>query len=152
LNPNYVAIVKQDINKFLVVGFIKPIEEATWLSLVVVVFKKNGKLRICLDFKKYNVATKTVPYLLPFTNEVINIVAGHEVYTFLDGLFGYHQISIAPEGQYKITFVIDLGAFVWVVMSFGVNNGPPTYKRVFTKDFHEYIDVFMNIFLNDYYF
>ncbi len=82
LNPNYVAIVKQDIDKLLVVGFIKPIEEATWLSRIVVVLKKNGKLRSCVDFKKFNVAIKKNPYLLPFTNEVINTVAGHEVYTF----------------------------------------------------------------------
>jgi hypothetical protein len=61
------------------------------------VLKKNGKLIICVDFKKLNVATKKDPYLLPFTNEVINIVAGHEVYTFLDGFFGYHHISITLE-------------------------------------------------------
>jgi hypothetical protein len=48
-------------------------------------FKKNGKLKICVDFKKLNAATKKDPYLLPFMDEVINIVAGHEVYTFLDG-------------------------------------------------------------------
>jgi hypothetical protein len=47
--------------------------------------KKNGKLKICVDFRKLNVATKKDSYLLPFTNEVINIVARHEVYTFLDG-------------------------------------------------------------------
>jgi hypothetical protein len=47
--------------------------------------KKNGKLKICVDFKKLNVATKKDSYLLPFTNEVINIVARHEVYTFLNG-------------------------------------------------------------------
>jgi hypothetical protein len=45
------------------------------------------------------------PYSLTFTDEVINIVVGHEVYTFLDGFSGYHQISIAPEDQYKTTFV-----------------------------------------------
>ncbi len=61
--------------------------------------------------------------MLPFIDEVINIVAKHEVYTFLDGFFKYHQISIAPEDQYKIAFLIDQGAFVQVVMHFG----PPTY-------------------------
>jgi hypothetical protein len=49
LNPNYVVFVKQNIDKLLVVGFIKPVEEATWLLLIVVVPKKNGKLRICVD-------------------------------------------------------------------------------------------------------
>ncbi len=72
----------------------KPIEEATWLSPIVVMPKKNEKLKICVDFGKLNVATKKYPYLLPFTNEVINIIVKHEVYTFLDGFLKYHQISI----------------------------------------------------------
>jgi predicted transcriptional regulator len=49
LNPNYVAIVKQDINNLLVVGFIQLVKKATWLSPIVVIFKKNGKLTICVD-------------------------------------------------------------------------------------------------------
>jgi hypothetical protein len=81
------------------------VEEAIWLSLIVVVPMKNGKLKICVDFRKLNVATKKDPYPLPFTNEVINIVVGHEVYTFLDGFLGYHQISITLEDQYKTAFV-----------------------------------------------
>ncbi len=75
----------------LVVGFIKHVEEATWLSPIVVVPKKNGKLRICVDFKKLNVPTKKDLYPLPFTNEVINTIVGHEIYTFLDGFSRYHQ-------------------------------------------------------------
>jgi len=73
----------------------------------VVVPKKNGKLKICVDFKKLNVTTKKDPYLLPFTNEVINIVVGHEVCTFLDKFSRYHQISIALKNKHKITFMMD---------------------------------------------
>jgi hypothetical protein len=90
LNPNYATIVKHDIDKLLATCFIKPIEEATGLSSIVIVLKKNGKFKICVDFRKLNAATKKDPYLLPFTDEVINIVVGHEVYTFLDGFCGYH--------------------------------------------------------------
>jgi hypothetical protein len=54
-NPNYTTIVKQDTNKLFIVGFIKPSEELTWLSpLIVVVPKKNGKLKTCINFKKFN--------------------------------------------------------------------------------------------------
>ncbi len=49
--------------------------------------KKNGKLKICVDFIKLNVTTKKDPYLLPFIDEVINTIARHEVYTFLDGFY-----------------------------------------------------------------
>ncbi len=54
LNPNYIIAVKQDIDKLLTIGFIQSIEEATWLSPIVIVPKKNGKLIICIDFKKLN--------------------------------------------------------------------------------------------------
>jgi hypothetical protein len=51
----------------------------------VVVLKKNGKLIICVDFKKLNKATKKTPYPLPFFDEVLNTIAGYETYSFLDG-------------------------------------------------------------------
>jgi hypothetical protein len=74
----------------LVVGFIQLVEEARWLSPIMVVPKRNGKLKICVDFRKLNKATKKNPYLLPFSNEVLNIVARYEAYSFLDGYLGYH--------------------------------------------------------------
>jgi hypothetical protein len=76
LNPNYAAIIKQDINKLFAIGFIKPIEETTWFVLIVVIPKNNGKLRIYIDFRKLNATTKKDPYRLPFMDEVINTIAG----------------------------------------------------------------------------
>ncbi len=111
MNPNYATIIKQDIDKLLEVNFIKLVEEATWMSPIVVIAKKNGKLKICVDFRKLNVATKKDPYSLPFMDEVINIVVGHKVYAFLDGFLGYHQILIALEDQHKIAFYNKLGGF-----------------------------------------
>jgi hypothetical protein len=67
----------------LVVGFIQSIEEATWLSPIVIVPKKNGKLKIYIDFKKVNATTKKDPYPLPFTYEMLNTIIGYEAYSFL---------------------------------------------------------------------
>jgi hypothetical protein len=89
----------------LTIGFIESEEEATWLSPILIVPKKNGKLRICIYFKKLNATTKKDPYPLPFTNEVLNIVIRYEAYSFLDRYSGYHQISIVPEDIYKTSFV-----------------------------------------------
>jgi hypothetical protein len=85
LNPNYATTIKQNINKLLTIGFTEFVEEVTWLSPIVVILKKNGKLRIYIDFRKPNVATKKDPYPLPFTNEVLNTVPRYEAYSFLDG-------------------------------------------------------------------
>jgi hypothetical protein len=131
-------------------GFIKPVEEATWLSPIVIVPKKNGKLRICIDYRKLNAATKKDPYTLPFTEEVLDVVAGHAMYTFLDGHSGYYQIQIAPEDRYMIAFVTEWGAFVWLVMPFGITNGPPTYQWVVDRVFKDYLGKFMKLFLDDF--
>jgi hypothetical protein len=97
------------------------------LSPIVVVPKKNGKLKLCINFRKLNVVTKKDSYPLPFRDEMQNTIARYETYSFLNGYSRYHQISMAPEHRYKIAFVIDLGAFIWKVMSFGVQVEPPTY-------------------------
>ncbi len=89
------------------------------MSPIVVVSKKNGKLRIYIDFRKLNATTKKDPYPLTVT-EVLNTIAGYETYSFLDGYSRYHQISIALEDNYKTPFVIDWGAFIWKVMLFGI--------------------------------
>jgi len=91
----------------LTIGFIESIKEATWLSPIVVVSKKNGKLRIYIDFKKLNATTTKDPYVLPFTYEMLNTVTKYQAYSFLDGYFGYHQISITAKDKYKTVFVID---------------------------------------------
>jgi hypothetical protein len=89
MNPNFANIVKQDSDRLLEAGFIAPVEEASWLSPIVVVPKKNGKLRICVDFRKLNTATKKDPYPLPFTDEVLDAIIGYALYTFLDGFCDY---------------------------------------------------------------
>jgi hypothetical protein len=85
LNLNYAIVVKQNIDKLLTVGFIEFIKEVTLLSCIVKVPKKNGKLKICINFKKLNVTTNKDPYPLPFIHEVLKIVARYEAYAFLDG-------------------------------------------------------------------
>jgi hypothetical protein len=95
LNPNYAIATKQDIDKLLTTIFIQFVEEATWLSPIIVILKKNGKLRMCIDFKKLNAATKKDPYPLPFTNEMFDTIAWYETYSLLDEYSRYHQISIS---------------------------------------------------------
>ncbi len=83
MNPNYVFIAKQDINKLLIVGFTKLVEEATWLSLIMVVVRKNGKLRIYLILGNSMQQQKNI-FTFFLMDEVINTIVGHEVYTFMD--------------------------------------------------------------------
>jgi hypothetical protein len=63
---------------------IEHVEKATWLSPIVAIPKKNGKLKICVDFKKLKATTKKDPYPLPIIDEILNIIIGHDVYSFLN--------------------------------------------------------------------
>ena len=78
-----------EVRKLLEDGFIYPVVESEWVSLVVVIPKKNGKWRVCVDCKPLNAAIKMDHFPLPFQDEVLNEVAGYECYTVCDGYFGY---------------------------------------------------------------
>ena len=73
--------------------------------------------------------TKRDHFPLPFQDEILNEVAGHERYTVCDGYSGYFQISIAEEDQKKTTFVTPWGCFAYRVMPFGLTNAPATFQR-----------------------
>jgi hypothetical protein len=77
------------------------------LSPIVIVPKKNGKLRICINFKKLNTTTKKDPYPLPFIDEMLNVITKYEAYSFLDEYSKYHQVFIALEEIYNTAFVTD---------------------------------------------
>jgi len=100
-------------------------------------------------FPKIECFHKKDPYPLPFMEEVLDMVAWHEVYLFLDGFSCYH-ITITLENRYKIAFITDLGTFIWIIMLFGLKNVPPTYQWIVNATFREYLGMFMKLFIDDF--
>ena len=147
MNPNYAARVKEEIDKLLKAGFIRPVKQATWLSPIVLVPKKNGKIHVCVEYWKLNVVTVTEAFPLAFTDSVLDAVVGHDMYSFLDSFngynSGYNQVRMHPDDQEKTTFVTDWGVYVAVVMMFRLKTAPATFQRIITKFFGEYIHAFM---------
>lgn len=150
MNPNYAKAVKEELDKLLRVGFIYPVEKVSWLSPIVVVPKKNGKLRICVDYRKLNAVTETDPFPLPFQDTLLDAVAGHQMYSFLDGLSGYNQILMSPEDRDKIAFVTEWGVYASNVMTFGLKNAPPTFQKWVQEVFAPFLTTFMRVFLDDF--
>ena len=93
--------LKEEVDKLLKAGFIYPVETVEWVSPVVVTPKKDGRWRVCVDFKPLNAATKKDPYPLPFIDQILDLVAGHERYSVCDSFCGYFQLKIASEDQKK---------------------------------------------------
>jgi hypothetical protein len=90
---------QRNLDKLLDVGFIYPIETTQWLSPLVIVRKKNGKLHMCVDYRKLNAQIKKDPFPLPFLDSIFDLVAGHEMYSFMDGYSNYNQVKMAEEDK-----------------------------------------------------
>jgi hypothetical protein len=150
MNPKYSLMVKEEIDKLLECGFIYLVPYSEWVSPIIVVPKKNEKLRICVNFRKLNFVTQKDYFPLPFTDAILDGVAGHECYSFLDGFSGYNQVQIALVCRAFTTFTIDWGTYAYNVMPFGLCNAPATFQRVMTTAFQKYLRKFIEIFLDDF--
>ena len=89
--------------------------------------------------RKLNDACLNDPFPTPFTDEVLENVGGHEVYSFNDGFSGYHQIKISEEDRHKTTFSTEWGSYQYTVMPFGLKNAPAIFSRVVIFAFKEFI-------------
>ena len=83
--------------------------------------------RVSIDYQKLNLATQKDHFPLPFIDQMLERLAIHPYYYFLDGYFGYNQIPIAPEDQEKTTFTCPFGTFAYRRMPFGLCNAPVTF-------------------------
>ena len=100
-----------------------------WISNIVPVLKKNGKLRVCINFGDLNKFTPMDGYPMPIVNLLVDAASGHKVISFMDGNVGYNQIFMAKEDVPKTAFRCPgaLGLYEWVVMTFGLKNADATY-------------------------
>ena len=150
MNPTLKDIVKEELQKMLDAGFIYPISDSEWVSPLVLVPKKNGKWRICVDYRELNKATKKDHFPLPFIDQVLDGLAGKKFFSFLDGFSGYNQIQISPEDQDKTTFTCPWGTFAYRVLPFGLCNAPATFQRAVLSIFSELVHDAVEIYMDDF--
>ena len=107
LNPKYVETVQVDLQKLEAAKIIVPVEHSEWLSPMVIAPKKQttNNIRVCVDFCALNKVTIKDGFPMLFFKRVLEDVAGHSLYSFMDGFSGYNQISIHPDHQAKTAFV-----------------------------------------------
>ncbi|XP_073283453.1 uncharacterized protein [Primulina huaijiensis] len=169
LNPKMQEVVKAETIKLLDAGIIYPISDSAWVShvqcvpkkgwITVITNEKNELIptstvtgwRVCMDYRKLNDGTRKDHFPLPFIDQMLERLAGHEFYCFLDGYLGYNQITIAPEDQEKTTFTCPYGTFGFRRMPFGLCNAPAIFLRCMTAIFHDIIETFLEIFMDDFF-
>ena len=168
LNPTMKEVVRKEVLKWLDTGVIYPISDSAWVSPVQGVSKKGGttvirtknnillpsrtvtEWRICIDYRKLNKATRKDHFPFPFLDQMLDRLAGHEYYCFLDGYSGYNQIAIAPEDQEKTTFTCPYGTFAFQRMPFGLCNAPGTFQRCMMAIFSDMVEMTIEIFMDDF--
>ena len=110
-------------------GAIRP-SSSPWASPIVLVRKKDGSVRFCVDYRKLNDATKKDVHPLPRTSDMLESLAGAKIFTTLDAASGYWQIPMSPPDIEKTAFICSEGLFEFTVMPFGLCNAPATYQRL----------------------
>ncbi|CAN6700800.1 unnamed protein product [Malus baccata var. baccata] len=148
LNPPMMDVVKKEIIKLLDCGVIYPISDSRWVSPIQCVPKKSGVTvvenaenelvptriqtgwRVCIDYRKLNAITRKDHFPLPFLDQMLERLAGHSFYCFLDGYSGYNQIVIAPDDQEKTTFTCPFGTFAYACHSDSIDDLSRTFPRL----------------------
>ena len=110
--------MKEEIQKQLSVSFISMVQYPEWLANVIPVPKKDGNVRVCVDFRNLNKVNPKDDFPLPHINMLVDSTVGHAVLSFMDGFSGYNQIMMALKDKKKTYFITEWGTYCYRVMSF----------------------------------
>ena len=167
-NPTMKEVVRKEVLKWLDTGVIYPISNSAWVSSVQVVPKKGGTTviktknnilppsrtitcwRICIDYRKLNKTTRKDHFQLPFMDQMLDRLAGHEYYCFLDGYSDYNKIPIASEDQKRSTYTCPYGTFAFRRMPFRLCNAPGTFQRCMMAIFSYMVEKTIEVFMDDF--
>jgi hypothetical protein len=120
--------IRVELRKLLEAGFIKEVFHPTWLANPVLVKKKTGKWRMCVDYTSLNKACPKVPFPLPRIDQIVDSTSGCELLCFLDAYSGYHQIKMKESDHLTTSFITPFGMYCYVTMPFGLRNWGATYQ------------------------
>ncbi|CAG8674241.1 3634_t:CDS:1, partial [Paraglomus occultum] len=122
-------------------------------SPVVIVGKKDGSRRFCVDYRKLNAITETNAYPLPIIDEIFSNIAKRgtppKYFTALDLASGYWQVPMHPDHEHKTTFTCHLGLYYFKRLPFGLKNAPASFQSMMDTIFRDQIDQHMAVYIDD---
>nr|AAR87147.1 putative polyprotein [Oryza sativa Japonica Group]AAT81735.1 RNase H domain containing protein [Oryza sativa Japonica Group]ABF96761.1 retrotransposon protein, putative, Ty3-gypsy subclass [Oryza sativa Japonica Group] len=141
--------IKEELTKLLAAGFIKEALHPDWLANPVLVWKKTGQWRICVDYTGLNKSRPKDPFGLPRIDQVVYSTAGCELLSFLDCYSRYHQIRLKESDCLKTSFITPFGAYCYITMPFGLKNAGATYQRMIQRCFSTQIGRNVEAYVDD---
>uniref|UniRef100_A0A2N9J4N8 Uncharacterized protein n=1 Tax=Fagus sylvatica TaxID=28930 RepID=A0A2N9J4N8_FAGSY len=147
--PELLPQIEAEVNKLEQAGFIRKVQFPKWIANIVPVRKKNGQIRVCVDFRDLNRACPKDDFPLPNTELMVDSTIGHEALSFMDGSSGYNQIRMAPEDEELTAFRTPKGIYCYKVMPFGLKNAGATYQRAMQKIFDDILHKIVQCYVDD---
>ena len=140
--------LKAQLEELLSKGFIRP-SISPWGALVLFVKKKDGSLRLCIDYRQLNRVTIHNQYPLPRIDELFDQLQGSRGYSKIDLRSGYHQLKVQEGDVPKTAFRTHYGHYEFLVMPFGLTNAPAAFMDFMNRVFQSYLDRFVIVFIDD---
>jgi hypothetical protein len=140
--------LKIQLQELLDKEYIRP-SVSSWDALVLFVKKKDGTLRLCIDYRQLNKVTIKKKYPLPRINDMFDQVRGANIFSKLDLRSRHHQVRIKDPDINKTTFRTIYGHYKFVVIPFGLTNAPATFMSLMNSIFNQYLDKFVVVFIDD---
>jgi hypothetical protein len=146
--PTKLAELKLQIAELQQKGYIRS-SSSPWGASVLFVTKKDGSMRMCIDYRSLNEVTIKNMYPLPRIDDLFNQLQGAKYFSKIDLRSGYHQLRIKEADIQKTTFVTRYGQYDFTVMPFGLTNAPAFFMNLMNKVFMEELDKFVVVFIDD---